>query len=304
MGSELQFAEGRWEPKWGREASQSSSSSVAILALAAQMNFEGSKYENLSAAAICATKRNVRRHGPANRLDYHVRPVDWSTKFQRTLGSFEEFLKKRSDQFKVLPHPDGMGHTVKDVTGNKTVAPEDRFVFKSPECQKRRSTLSRRTGSGVAKPILQSWKQAWAREESGKRKQRVVAAEGQRRSPSLNPRPQKRRLAKERRSPSAMERAKKAGGGGSGAIHRVLGDWVDTCRNEYEVQLDKGGTSCTVKTARPDGTIRMTKALIRLARGSLIWGQSHVLDTRWEPKTQLRWLRRGFKSKNFVWRRI
>ena len=303
MGSELQAAEGRREPKWGREASQSSLSSVAILALA-QMKFGRSKYENLSAAAICATKRNVRRHGPANRLDYHVRPVDWSTKFQRTLGSFEEFLKKRSDQFKVLPHPDGMGHTVKDVTGNKTVAPEDRFVFKSPECQKRRSTLSRRTGSGVAKPILQSWKQAWAREESGKRKQPVVAAEGQRRSPSLNPRPQKRRLAKERRSPSAMERAKKAGGGGSGAIHRVLGDWVDTFRTEYKVQLDNGGTSCTVQTTRPTGSVRKTRALIRMAGESIIWGQSYVLDNGRPCKSQLTWLRLGDVRGDFVWKRL
>ena len=266
--------------------------------------FGRSKYDNLSAAAICATKRNVRLHGPANRLDYNVRPVDWSIKFQRTLGSFEAFLRSRPDQFEVLPHPNGLGHTVKDVTGNKTVAPKDLFVFKSPEFQKRRSTLSRRTGSGVVKPILHSWKQAWAREESGKRKQPVVAAEGQRRSPSLNPRPQKRRRAKERRSPSAMERAKKAGGGGSGAIHRVLGDWVDTFRTEYKVQLDKGGTSCTVQTTRPTGTVRKTRALIRMAGESIIWGQSYVLDNGRPCKSQLTWLRLGDVRGDFLWTRL
>ena len=297
MGSELQAAEGRREPKWGREASQSSLSSVAILALA-QMMFGRSKYENLSAAAICAIKRNVRLHGPANRLDYNVRPVDWSIKFQCTLGSFEAFLRSRPDQFEVLPHPNGLGHTVKDVTGNKTVAPKDLFVFKSPEFQKRRSTLSRRTGSGVVKPILHSWKQAWAREESGKRKQPVVAAGGRPRSPSLNPRPQKRRLAMERATPEH------AGRGGSGDIRRVLGDWVDTFRTEYKVQLDKGGTSCTVQTTRPTGTVRKTRALIRMAGESIIWGQSYVLDNGRPCKSQLTWLRLGDVRGDFLWTRL
>ena len=122
--------------------------------------------------------------------------------------------------------------------------------------------------------------------------------------PESEPTAPKRRLAKERRSPSAMERAKKAGGGGSGAIHRVLGDWVDTCRNEYEVQLDKGGTSCTVKTTRPTGIVIKTRALIRLAGKSIIWGESYVLDNGRPWKSQLRWLRLGDVRGDFVWKRL
>ena len=129
-----------------------------------------SQYDNLAAAAICVTKRNVRLRGQPNRLEYHIRPVDWDAKFQPTLGSYEAFLRGRPDQFEVLAHPDGLGHTVKDVTGNETVAPTGRFILKPPATPKRRSISSRHTGNGVVTPILRLWKQAWAREESGERK--------------------------------------------------------------------------------------------------------------------------------------
>ena len=300
MGSELQAAEGRQEPtyvrKWGREASRPSSSSVAILA-SAQIMFGRSNYDNLSAAAICATKRNVRLHGPANSLDYQVRPVDWSIKFEPTLGPYEAFLRGRPDQFEILSHPDGLGHTVKDVTGNRTVAPKDLFISQSPATQERRSILKGRTGSGVVSPLLRSWKQAWTREITNERKQPVVAAVGQRRSPSRNPRPKKRRLAMERAKPEH------AGDGGSGDIRRVLGNWVDTCRSEYAVQLDKGGTSCTVTTTRPTGTVKKTRALIRMAGKSIIWGQNYVLDNGTPCESQLKWLRLDDVRGDFVWQR-
>ena len=103
-----------------------------------------------------------------------------------------------------------------------------------------------------------------------------------------------------------MERAtpEHAGHGGSGDIRRVLGNWVDTCRSECEVQLDEGGTSCTVKTTRPTGIVRKTRALIRLAGGSIIWGQSHILDNGRPQKSQLRWLRLGGVRGDFVWKRL
>ena len=91
---------------------------------------------------------------------------------------------------------------------------------------------------------------------------------------------------------------------GRGDIRRVLGDWVDTFRTEYKVQLDKGGTSCTVQTTRPTGTVRKTRALIRMAGESIIWGQSYVLDNGRPCKSQLRWLRLGDVRGDFVWTRL
>ena len=94
------------------------------------------------------------------------------------------------------------------------------------------------------------------------------------------------------------------GSGGGGDIRRVLGNWVDTCRSEYEVQLDEGGTSCTVKTTRPTDIVRKTRALIRLTGESIIWGQSYVLDNGRPWKSQLRWLRLGDVRGDFVWKRL
>ena len=94
------------------------------------------------------------------------------------------------------------------------------------------------------------------------------------------------------------------GSGGVGDIRQVLGNWVDTCRSEYEVQLGEGGASCTVKTTRPTGIVRKTRALIRLAGGSIIWGQSHILDNGRPQKSQLRWLRLGRRRGDFVWKRL
>ena len=93
-------------------------------------------------------------------------------------------------------------------------------------------------------------------------------------------------------------------GGGGGDIRRVLGNWVDTCRSEYEVQLDEGGASCTVKTTRPTGIVRKTRALIRLEGESIVWGESHILDNGRPQISQLRWLRLGKRRGDFLWNRL
>ena len=110
-----------------------------------------------------------------------VKPVNWNRKFKPRLGRFQEFLKTRKDQFSVLPCQDKLGFTVKDVTGNKTVAPTSRLIILT-ETPKRRSIIR----DGVAKKLLDLWKESWRRGEGGERKQQVerkqVVAGGRRRS--------------------------------------------------------------------------------------------------------------------------
>ena len=87
----------------------------------------------------------------------------------------------------------------------------------------------------------------------------------------------------------------------------MLGNWVDTRGSRYQVQLDERGSSCTVKTSRPDGIVRQTKALIRLLPlGGPQWGDSYVLDQGKLPEGQLRWLRLGRASghSDYVWNRL
>ena len=110
-----------------------------------------------------------------------VKPVNWNRKFKPRLGRFQEFLKTRKDQFSVLPCQDKLGFTVKDVTGNKTVAPTSRLIILT-ETPKRRSIIR----DGVAQKLLDLWKEEWRRGEGGERKQQVerkqVVAGGRRRS--------------------------------------------------------------------------------------------------------------------------
>ena len=261
---------------------------------------EGPRRKDLAAAAICAIKRRVRQNSH-NGNGCMVKPVNWNIKFKPRLGRFQEFLKTRKDQFSVLPCQDKLGFTVKDVTGNKTVAPTSRLIILM-ETPKRRSIRD-----GVAKKLLDIWKEAWRRGEGDahkqqevvvERKQQVVA-QGRRRFRSRHPgvgTPQTR----ERPSPEDA-----GGSGGSGDIRLALGNWVDTFRSMYEVQLEEGGRSCSVKTTRPDGTVRRTRALIRCLPqgGGLMWAHSHVLDMGKQPEGQLRWLQRGTASREFVWKR-
>ena len=227
-----------------------------------------------------------------------VKPVDWNRKFKPRLGRFQEFLKTRKDQFSVLPCQDKLGFTVKDVTGNKTVAPTSRLIILT-ETPKRRWIRD-----GVAQKLLDLWKNDWRREGDAHKQQKVVeerkqvVARGRRRSRSRHPgvgTPQTR----ERPSPEDA-----GGSGGSGDIRLALGNWVDTFRSTYEVQLEEGGMSCSVKTTRPDGTVRRTRGLIhRLPCGFLGWGHSHVVDMGRQLEGQLRWLSLGTGSRDFVWKR-
>ena len=290
MGSESPEREREREREGPSEPGEASSfsSSVAILALA-QIMSEGPRRKDLAAAAICAIKRRVRQNSHRGN-GCMVKPVDWNRKFKPRLGRFQEFMKTRKDQFSVLLCQDKLGFTVKDVTGNKTVAPTSRLIILT----------------GVAQKILDRWKRDWRREEEGdahkqqkvvERKQQVVAR-GRRRSRSRHSgvgTPQTR----ERPSPEDA-----GGSGGSGDIRLALGNWVDTFRSTYEVQLEEGGMSCSVKTTRPDGTVRRTRGLIhRLPCGFLGWGHSHVVDMGRQLEGQLRWLSLGTGSRDFVWKR-
>ena len=126
-----------------------------------------------------------------------VKPLDWNRKFKDRLGRFQEFMKTRKDQFSVLLCQDKLGFTVKDVTGNKTVAPTSRLITLT-EGPKRRSII----GDGLAQKLLEPWKKEWRRREGGERKEqqverKQVVAGGRRRSRrSRHPRPQKEALNK------------------------------------------------------------------------------------------------------------
>ena len=297
MGSESPERE-REGPSEPGEAS-SSSSPVAISALAQTMS-EGPRKKDLAAAAICEIKRRVRQNSHKGN-GCMVKPVNWNKKFKPRLGCFQEFLQTRKDQFSVLLCQDKLGFTVKDVTGNKTVAPTSRLIVLT-EGPKRRSII----GDGLAQKLLEPWEKEWRRGEGGERKEeqverKQVVAGGRRRSRrSRHPRPQEeRRRTRERPSPEDA-----GGSGGSGDIRLALGNWVDTFRSTYEVQLEEGGMSCSVKTTRPDGTVRRTRGLIhRLPCGFLGWGHSHVVDMGRQLEGQLRWLSLGTGSRDFVWKR-
>ena len=264
----------------------------------------GHPREDWEAKAICATKRGVRlwqKYGVVHGNGCMVKPSDWNTKFKPRLGPYQRFLESRPDQFNLNRNPQGLGFTVKDVTGNETVA-QTLILTQTPP--RKRSIPRRSTGKGVAQKLLSIWKKAWRREPGARKKNQQLermqpVTTSRSRSRSRSPRPQKRR--------PTTDHTKHKDTGGSAKkdyINLVLGNWVDTQRSKYEVQEDKGGTSCTVKTTRPDGTVRKTKALIRQAHGSLIWGRSHVLDMAPKPQNQLRWLRLGFARGDFVWTRL
>ena len=126
----------------------------------AQIMSEGPRRNDLAAAAICATKRRVRQESHDGN-GCMVKPSDWNSKFKPRLGPFQEFLKKRPDQFSVLPCQDKLGFTVKDVTGNETVAPTSRLIL--TETPKRRSIRE-----GVAQKLLDK------RSKGVKKKQKKV----------------------------------------------------------------------------------------------------------------------------------
>ena len=127
---------------------------------------EGPRKKDLAAAAICAIKRRVRQNSHKGN-GCMVKPVDWNRKFKPRLGRFQEFLQTRKDQFSVLPCQDKLGFTVKDVTGNKTVAPTSRLIILT-ETPKRRSIRD-----GVAQKLLDLWKKDW-RQGDAHTQQKVV----------------------------------------------------------------------------------------------------------------------------------
>jgi len=91
----------------------------------------------------------------------------------------------------------------------------------------------------------------------------------------------------------------------------MLGVWKDQAGTVYHVTLDEGSeTSCSVKTTRADGAVRVTKALIRAgpggrkAAGRVTWGEGFVLDTNHAGNDQIRWVPlHNWGGKSFVWTR-
>lgn len=94
------------------------------------------------------------------------------------------------------------------------------------------------------------------------------------------------------------------------ALHSVMGKWRDTKRSQYHVFLDSDdATTCTVRTTRPGGGIRVTRALIRLARGTngnpfrVMWGHGFELDGSQALQNQITWMS-IHGGRDFQWTRI
>ena len=253
------------------------------------------RVKDTGARAICRIKECLRAQPDQtlvikDEADMPLAPI-WNTLFKDTLGSLRQFLETRPDQFLVKEDP--AGYSVKDVTGNAIVAPTLRNRSNTPEPPRRRAKTTESPG-GLAKrilgPILAQMRQNGR--EHGESSHVVVGS--------------RRRSRSRSRSRQPRSRAPTRGSGGSGGLRQVLGNWVDTRGSRYQVQLDERGSSCTVKTSRPDGIIRETKALIRLLPlGGVMWGDSYVLDRGKLPEGQLRWLRLKSASGhlNYVWKR-
>ena len=93
------------------------------------------------------------------------------------------------------------------------------------------------------------------------------------------------------------------------SLDAFVGKWSDAKKSKYELSLDAGGASISVRTTRPDGIERFTKALIRLqSSGKVVWGQNYELDPECDVNTSsVNSLKRlGFAktiSSVFVWTR-
>ena len=251
--------------------------------------------------AICEIKRSLRLQPDhvlviKDEADTPLAPI-WP-QFEDMLGSLLQFLRTRPDQFLVKEDPEGPGYSVKDVTGNATVAPTPRAISNTPAPPRRllRTTespggLAKRILGGVLGPFSTDMRNCRGH---GPFPRHHVEAKSRRRSRSRS------------RSRQPRSRHPRRGSGGSGGLRQVLGNWVDTRGSRYQVRLDERGSSCTVKTKRPDGVVRQTNALIRLLPlGGLLWGDSYVLDQGKQPEGQLRWLRLGRASGHvdYVWNR-
>ena len=90
--------------------------------------------------------------------------------------------------------------------------------------------------------------------------------------------------------------------------YNLCGQWSDDRGNNYTVIIDEDGSSCTVRTVRPNGRVITTPGLIRGRLPRLTWGLNFVLRTvlngddkpeeiLWQP------IRPGPKRLNFKWRR-
>jgi len=93
------------------------------------------------------------------------------------------------------------------------------------------------------------------------------------------------------------------------SLELVVGCWWDAKESYYEVTFDEGTTaSCHVKTTRPGGVVRETKALIRAGQvrgkqvGRILWGSAFILELPVTKTDQLEWrsIRGG---KDFSWMR-
>ena len=107
-----------------------------------------------------------------------------------------------------------------------------------------------------------------------------------------------------RQGKSAMPPAPPSVGGSENLLDLVVGKWSDHYGSIYTVTMDGvSGTSCSVHTIRPNGTIHNSKGLIRVSGRQLRWSNNYRFmrwaATRWTVS----WVHdKG--GRGFVWKRI
>ena len=88
----------------------------------------------------------------------------------------------------------------------------------------------------------------------------------------------------------------------------ICGEFVDENGSKYSVTLDEG-RSCSVRTEKPDGRVRISPGLITMP-WKIMWGSSYVLRTQLNglvgPRpAQLLWqpIEPRGRRKDFLWTR-
>lgn len=85
-------------------------------------------------------------------------------------------------------------------------------------------------------------------------------------------------------------------------LRQLVGRWTDIKGSTYEVDLDAGERSCSVKTTRKDGVFfRYTKGLVQLREDHIYWGQNYELQTS-PGSSSIKWVSKN--RRGFDWKRV
>ena len=84
-------------------------------------------------------------------------------------------------------------------------------------------------------------------------------------------------------------------------LRQLVGRWTDIKGSTYEVDLDAGERSCSVKTTRKDGVVRYTKGLVQLREDHIYWGQNYELQTS-PGSSSIKWVSKN--RRGFDWKRV